>query len=246
MVESRIIPSLLLKEDSLVKTIRFKSPNYIGDAINTVRIFNELEVDELLLLDIEATKKKRSINFELLEQIANECFMPLAYGGGIRSVDEAKKIISIGFEKIVVNSIAFEHPEVVIQIAKEIGSQSIVGAIDITKNIFGKKIISSYSNTKFHSFSFNEWALKLQEYGVGELLINCVYREGTWLGLDLQLIDQLSPKITIPIILLGGANELENIKKAFEKEVSAVGVGNMVVYQKKGMGVLINTKKITG
>ena len=138
MVRKRIIPCLLLQNKSLVKTIRFKKPNYIGDAINTVRIFNELEVDELILLDITLTSSVSEPDYQLLKDIASECFMPLAYGGGISSVKQAKKIIEIGYEKIIVNSTAYRDRHLITQIAEELGNQCVIGAIDVKKNIFGK------------------------------------------------------------------------------------------------------------
>ena len=148
MLQTRIIPCLLLKDNSLVKTVNFKKPSYIGDPVNTARIFNELEVDELVLLDILATNNNRKPNFNILAELANECFMPLAYGGGINDFEDAKKIFQIGIEKVVVNSIAFSKPAFITELAEYFGNQAIVASIDIKKNMFGKYHVYSNSGTK--------------------------------------------------------------------------------------------------
>jgi len=243
MVRNRIIPCLLIQNENLVKTTRFKNPRYIGDIINTVRIFNELEVDELILLDIIATTSSLKPNFELLEDLANECFMPLAYGGGINNVKDAKRIIELGFEKIVVNSSNFIDEYLISSIASELGSQSVVGAIDVKKDFFGNYKVYSESATKKHNISPSEWAIQLVKRGVGELIVTSVDNEGTWKGMDLKLIESVANSVNVPIICHGGAGKTDDIKDLFDKGINAVGLGNMVVYQKKDMGVLINFPK---
>jgi len=243
MVSKRIIPCLLLQNESLVKTTRFKKPNYIGDVINTVRIFNELEVDELILLDISATPRKLEPNYELLKDIASECFMPMVYGGGISSVEQAKKIIKIGYEKIAINSFAYKNKHIIKQIADELGNQCVVASIDVKKNIFGNYI--SYSNSGKQKESKNpfEWAKEFESLGAGELMITSINQEGTWNGFDIDLIEKITEQVEIPIIAHGGAGSMQDIDQAFELNINAVAVGSMVVYQKKGMGILINFKK---
>lgn len=241
MLQSRVIPCLLLKQDSLVKTVNFKNASYIGDPVNTARIFNELEVDELTLLDISATNNKKSPNFKILSELANECFMPLAYGGGVCNFDDAKKIFQIGIEKIIINSVTFNNPNFISELAKYFGNQSIVGSIDVKKNIFGKYQVYSNSGTKKHKVDPVVWAKELERLGVGEILLTAIHQEGTWNGFDLSIIERISNAVSIPVIANGGASSIEDIVNAVKKGgASAVSLGSMVVYQNKGMGVLVN------
>ncbi len=241
MIRTRVIPCLQLIEDSLVKTVRFKKYKYIGDPINTVRIFNELEVDELCLLDIRATVQKRSPNLKVLEEIANECFMPLSYGGGLRDFDTVKKIFTIGFEKVVVNSFAIEKPEFVTILSEHFGNQAIIGSIDLKKSLFGDYNIYINDGTKKVKLNPVEWAIKLEKLGAGELLITSIDKDGTWQGYDVEIINTISKEVKIPVIANGGAGKLQHIIDVLKNgKASAVAVGSMVVYQKKDMGVLIN------
>jgi cyclase len=241
MLKTRIIPCLLLKDSSLVKTINFKKYNYIGDPINTVRIFNELEVDELIFLDIFASKNNSDINFKLLKDIANECFMPLSYGGNIRSLDDAKQIFEIGFEKVVINSNSFGNLELIKKLSQYFGNQSIIGSIDIKKSFFGKKRIFSHHATIKQVEDVIIWAKKLENVGVGELLITSVDREGTWEGYDIELIKQITDSVQVPVIANGGAGKIEHLRQVVKRaNASACAVGSMVLYQKKDMGVLVN------
>lgn len=240
MVRKRIIPCLLLQNQSLVKTISFKKPKYIGDALNTVRIFNELEVDELIFLDFTASLNKTKINYDLLKNIASECFMPLAYGGRIESLDQAKKIIEIGYEKIIVNSAAYRNKQLITKISQELGSQSVIASIDVKKNIFGKYSSFSNSGKQRENNDPFEWAKELERLGAGELMITSINKEGTWSGFDLELNERILEKVNIPIIGHGGAGSLKDINELFKIGASAAAIGSMVVYQKKGMGVLIN------
>jgi len=241
MLQTRIIPCLLLKDDSLVKTVNFKKPAYIGDPVNTARIFNELEVDELVLLDISATNNNRKPNFKILSELANECFMPLAYGGGVCNFDDAKKIFKIGIEKIIINSAAFTNPGLITQLAEHFGNQAIVVSIDVKKNMFGKYQVYSNSGTKKQKVDPVIWAKELEQLGAGEILLTAIHQEGTWNGFDTNIIERISNAVNIPIIANGGASSISDIGKAVkEGQASAVSLGSMVVYQNKGMGVLVN------
>ena len=250
MLQTRVIPCLLLKDDSLVKTVNFKKPAYIGDPVNTARIFNELEVDELVLLDISATNNNRKPDFKILAELANECFMPLAYGGGINNFEDAKKIFQIGIEKVVINSIAFSKPAFITELAEHFGNQAIVASIDVKKNMFGKFQVYSNSGTKKQKVDPVAWAQELEQLGAGEILLTAIHQEGTWMGFDINIIDKISNAVNIPVIANGGASSIEDIGKAVkEGQASAVSLGSMIVYQNKGMGVLVNfpdAKKLKG
>lgn len=241
MLRTRVIPTLLLRDGALVKTVNFDKFQYIGDPANTVRIFNELEVDELVILDILASKRGQEIDFETLSEIAEEAFMPLAYGGGITSFEDAKKIFSIGFEKVVINSNSILNPELIKELSDHFGSQSIVGSIDVKRNFFGNEEVVTHSASKSTDKSPVEWALELSNLGVGELLVTSVDQEGTWNGYDIDLIKAISDVATVPIIANGGAGNVQHIEEVIKKGgASAAGVGSMVVFQKKDYGVLVN------
>jgi imidazole glycerol-phosphate synthase subunit HisF len=241
MLKTRIIPVLLLREDALVKTVKFNKPGYIGDPINTVRIFNELEVDELVFLDIEATPKRRLPNLKILREIADECFMPLAYGGGIKDFKTAAEIFEIGFEKIVVNTACHTHPQVVGEIARHFGNQAVVASVDVKKNFWGNYEVwtsSASQNTKKNPV---DWCKQLEKMGAGEILLTSVDREGTWSGYDIDLTLKVGEAVTVPVIAHGGAGDIEHIINVVQDgKASAVALGSMVVYQQKGMGVLVN------
>ncbi len=241
MLRTRVIPCLQLIDESLVKTVKFDKYGYIGDPINTVRIFNELEVDELCFLDIRASVEKRPPNFEILHQIADECFMPLSFGGGVRDAETAKKILSIGFEKIVLNTAAYEIKNLVTEIANHSGNQSVIGSIDVKKNMWGKYQVYICDGTKKIDIDPIEWAQELESLGVGEILITSMDNDGTWKGYDVDIISKLSQSVRIPVIANGGAGSIDHIEDVVRKtNVSAVAIGSMVVYQAKGLGVLVN------
>lgn len=241
MLRTRVIPCLQLLDESLVKTVKFGNPDYIGDPINTVRIFNELEVDELCFLDIRATSQNRQPNFKILTEIANECFMPLSYGGGITNADTANKILSIGFEKIVINTAAFNNIKLVTEIANYSGNQSVVGSIDIKKNIFGKYQVYTNDGATKQAKDPIHWAQELENLGAGELLVTSIDRDGTWKGYDLEILKRITSAVNIPVIANGGAGSMQHIGEVVsECNVSAVALGSMVVYQQKGFGVLVN------
>ncbi len=241
MLRTRVIPVLLMRHESLVKTVRFRNFTYVGDPCNTVRIYNELEVDELLFLDITASREGRGPNMKVLAEIANECFMPLGYGGGIHSLDQAKAVFDIGFEKVAVNSHATEHPAIISEIAEHYGSQAVIASIDAQVGFFGGhtvRILSGRRNTKISPVS---WALEVEKRGAGEILLTSIDREGTWQGFDLDLVRHVTDAVSLPVIAHGGAGSIEHIGQVVKQaHASAVGLGSMVVFQKLGMGVLVN------
>lgn len=241
MLRPRVIPTLLLRDESLVKTVRFGAFSYIGDPTNTVRIFNELEVDELMFLDITATPQGRGPNIDLLAQIADECFMPLGYGGGVRSTDQAREILGIGFEKIVVNSHAVEDPALISRLAEQFGSQAVIVSIDVRRNGSGRSTVWTHSGTKNAGLEPVEWAREAERRGAGEILLTSIDREGTWSGYDLELVRSVSDALSVPLIANGGAATVDDIRQVVRLGgASAAAVGSMVVYQRQGMGVLVN------
>nr|WP_294995047.1 AglZ/HisF2 family acetamidino modification protein [uncultured Sediminibacterium sp.] len=241
MIRARVIPALLLSGESLVKTTNFKKPKYIGDPINTVRIFNELEVDELMFLDINASVESQPPNLKILSEIANECFMPLAYGGGIQDISMAKSIFDIGFEKVVLNSVAHKNPKLISELSEHYGAQAVVVSIDVKKSLFGKYEVWTNGgkvNTKRNPV---EWASEMEQLGAGEILITSIDKEGTWGGFDLSLICKVTAAVNLPVIAHGGCGKVDDIQKAVKQaNASAVALGSMVVYQQKDMGVLVN------
>lgn len=241
MLRTRVIPVLLLKEESLIKTIQFGKYGYIGDPINTCRIFNELEVDELCFLDISASKDNKEPDYKILQEISNECFMPLSYGGGINSYEKAEKVFKIGFEKIIINSASFTHPEMITEIARVYGSQAVVIAVDVKKNFWGKYEVFSVSGTVNHKKTPVDWVKEVENLGAGEILLTSIDREGTWKGLDVELIRKITDSTNLPVIAHGGAGTIQHIDDAVRNgNASAVALGSMVVYQKQGLGVLVN------
>jgi imidazole glycerol-phosphate synthase subunit HisF len=241
MLRTRVIPCLLLRNESLVKTVKFNKFQYIGDPANTCRIFNELEVDELTFLDISASREKREPNYSLLSEIANECFMPVSYGGGVSSVHIAEKILKLGFEKIVLNTHVIKTPKLVREISRAFGSQSVIVSIDVKSSLFGKKYCHAISGTYNSKKDPVEWAKEVESLGAGEILLTSIDREGTWEGFDLDLIKSITDQVSIPVIAHGGAGSLPHIQEAVKvAQASAVALGSMVTFQKKGMGVLVN------
>lgn len=241
MLRTRVIPALLLRDHSLVKTVRFGDYSYIGDPCNTVRIFNELEVDELMVLDILASRQGQAPDFDLLADLANECFMPVSYGGGIRTVQDGERILKIGLEKLVVNTAALDDAQLVRGLAREFGSQAVVGSIDFKRNLLGHPRVYRHASRQVTSRDPLDWALELEQQGVGELLLTSVDREGTWDGFDIEQVRRIADRVSVPVIAHGGAGSLDAIGRVVrEGHASAVALGSMVVFQKKGMGVLVN------
>ncbi len=241
MLRTRVIPALLLREASLVKTVRFGRFTYVGDPCNTVRIFNELEVDELVLLDISATRRRRAPDLALLADIADECFMPLGYGGGIRSFADAQSILRLGFEKVIVNTRAAEDPSFITVLADHFGSQAVIVSIDVRRSLRGQDRVYTCSGTHNTGRDPVAWAREVEARGAGEILLTSVPREGTWEGFDLALVKAVTDAVRIPVIAHGGAGSLDDIVEVVGRAgASAVALGSMVVFQKKGCGVLVN------
>jgi len=241
LLKVRIIPCLLLKDTGLVKTISFSKFNYVGDPINTCRIFNELEVDELTFLDISATVENKEPNYKVLQEISAECFMPVSYGGGIRNLQQVEKILSIGFEKVIINTTALENRKIIAEIADNFGSQSLIISVDYRKNMFGKYQVFGNSGNKNYKMHPVEWASEVMNLGAGEILLTSIDREGTWKGFDVELTKLVTDKVKLPVIANGGAGSIDDISDVVNiGGASAVALGSMVVYQAKDMGVLIN------
>ena len=241
MVEVRVIPCLLFDGSGLVKTVRFKDPVYIGDATNAIRIFNEKEVDELILLDIKATAKKQKPNVGLVKKIASECFMPLCYGGGITTLQDIKDVVSVGVEKVSLNSVAVENPLFVKEAAKTYGSSTIVVAIDYRKNLWGKLVVTGVGGSQKSKYDPVEFAQLMEEMGAGEIVVNSIDRDGTMTGYDIETLTKITSRVGIPVIAMGGAGKLNHFAEAINKaHVPAVAAGSLFVFQGKHKAVLIN------
>ena len=231
----------MLQGDALVKTTQFRSPVYVGDPCNTVEIFNEMEVDELVFLDISTNRRRNGPNFGLLENIASECFMPLAYGGGISNMEQAEKIFKIGFEKVIINSAGVNNPQLLNQLSETFGSQAVVAAVDYRRNRKGKCELHIESGRTNTHRDILEWCKEVENQGAGEILLTSIDQEGTWSGFDKELAHQVVLSSDVPVIVHGGAGSLEDVYELFkETKASAVGIGSLFVFQKQGMGVLVN------
>lgn len=241
MTRVRIIPCLLLSGYGLVKTRKFKDPVYLGDPVNVIRIFNEKEVDELVVLDIDASKEGREPDYELIAEIAGECFMPIAYGGGVRTLDQARRLIRCGVEKVVVNTAATECYDVVRDVAQVFGSQAVVGAIDVKKTMIGGYRVVAKSASVEVKMSLDDHVQALVAAGAGEIFLNSVDRDGGMGGYDLSLIRRVSQQTSLPVIACGGAGTIEHLAAAVhEGGASAVAAGSMFVFHGRLRAVLIN------
>jgi imidazole glycerol-phosphate synthase subunit HisF len=237
----RIIPCLLYDGTGLVKTIKFKNPSYIGDPVNAIKIYNDKEVDELILIDINATRQKRRPNFDKIADMAGEAFMPFAYGGGVKTFEDFATLYKIGVEKVVVNTLVQQNPGVIRKVVEQYGAQAVVACIDYKKKLFGVKAPYSYDNEKIKE-SLVEYAVYLdKDLGVGELMLTSVDKDGTWEGYDFETTGQILNAVDIPVIACGGCGSIEDLKKMlYDTNANAAAIGSMAVYSKKGMGVLIN------
>ena len=244
MLEPRIIPCLLVNNKGLVKKVKFKDSKYVGDPINAVKIFNEKESDELMVLDIDATVQNREPDYKMIENLATECRMPLCYGGGIKTVEQATRIFNLGVEKIALSSAAIENPQLVANIAKEVGNQSVVVIIDVKKKMFGGYDIYTHNGTKKTKLDLENLINKLQSLGVGEIVINSIDNDGVMNGYDLSLIEKIKPLINVPMTVLGGAGSLEDIKTLINKfGIIGCSAGSLFVFKGKYRAVLINYPK---
>lgn len=240
MIIKRIIPCLLIKDGGLVKTNKFSNPQYIGDPINAVKIFNDKEADEIIILDIEATTKN-FINFDLIKKIFGESFVPITYGGGIKSIEDAKKIINLGAEKICIQSCFFENENLVSEMINYFGSQAIVLSIDIKKNIFGKYKIWDYKKKNFYKDVDLSGIIKMAiKIGIGEIIFTDIDREGTLKGTNKDLINIIYKNSSLPIIYNGGIKDINDIKLSFESGSQAIAAGAFFVFYGKHNAVLIS------
>ncbi len=242
MLRSRIIPCLLVRNKGLVKTVQFKEGKYVGDPINAVKIFNEKEVDELMVVDIDATVEGREPDYVMIKNLATECRMPFCYGGGVTSATQAKKIISLGAEKVAVSAAAINNPTLLEEMAVEIGLQSVVVVIDVKKKgLFGKYEVVTHNGKKFTGLKPVDYAMQLQQIGVGEIVINSVDNDGMMNGYDLKLIDQMREVIEVPMTVLGGAGQSNHIKELIDKyNIIGVAAGSLFVFKGRFKAVLIN------
>lgn len=240
MLATRLMPCLLMSNGALVKTVRFKEGAYVGDPVNAVRIFNQKEVDELILLDIHATTQQRGIDFDTIEKVVSECFMPICYGGGVRTIDDMRRLYAMGVEKVSLGAAAFEVPGLVRQAADEFGAQAIAVTLDVRKGLLGKPSVRIRNGTEDCKITPLDAAHRFESEGAGELLLYSIDRDGTWSGFDLKLIEAVSHGVGVPVVATGGAGSLQDIKAAVkEAGASAVAIGSMAVFQGKDLGVLI-------
>lgn len=241
MVQIRVIPCLLLHGRGLYKTIRFKRPQYLGDPINIVRLFNDKEADELIFLDITATVEGRGPPLDLLSTVTSECFMPLCYGGGVRTLEHMHSLYKLGVEKVSLNSIAVERPSFVTQAAKEFGSQSVVVSIDVRKRLLGGYRVCTEGGRKRSQLEPVRFAIEAENRGAGEILLNSIDRDGTMGGYDIDLLGQVSSAVNIPVIACGGAGSVQHLRDAVRLGgASAAAAGSMFVFQGRHRAVLIS------
>ncbi|MFH1931900.1 MAG: AglZ/HisF2 family acetamidino modification protein [Pseudomonadota bacterium] len=242
MLYPRIIPCLLVKEKGLVKTVNFKNPKYIGDPINAVRIFNEKEVDELIVLDIDATLEKREPDYNVIEHLAEECRMPLCYGGGVTTSEQVQRIIQLGVEKVAISSAAIENPSLVREAAECVGNQSVVVVLDVKKRFMnGKYEVWTHNGCKSTGKCPLGLALQMEKLGAGEIVINSIDNDGLMKGYDLALVEKIRKSISVPLTMLGGAGSLKDIGQLINK-YGAIGAaaGSLFVFKGVYRAVLIN------
>jgi cyclase len=234
---------LLLHGQGLVKTIRFQEPRYLGDPINTVKIFNDKGVDELCILDIDASKEQRGPDFEYLQLITSEAFMPLGYGGGITSVEQIQRLLKLGFEKVIINTGFYKNNDLIRDAVKIAGSQSVVVSIDVKSGLMGKHDCYIMGGREKVNESPKVMAELAQELGAGEILLNSISHDGVMQGYDLKLVKMISNSVTIPVIACGGAKNIFDMKKVLDAGASAAAAGSMYVYYGKHNAVLISAPK---
>jgi cyclase len=239
VLTTRVIPCLLLKGSGLVKTIKFDDPRYVGDILNAVRIFNDKEVDEIIILDIEAHERPGRIKWDIVQSVASECFMPMCYGGGVTKLDEFKRLFSCGAEKVSVNTAAAESLKLVEAAAREFGSQSIVVGIDVRETLFGRHAVVSRGGSKKVRTDVAAYAKEVESAGAGEILLNSVDRDGTGRGYNLELLKLVTGAVRVPVIACGGAGRLADFRAAVDAGASAVAAGSMFVFHGPHRAVLI-------
>ncbi len=241
MLRPRIIPSLLYHDKGLVKTVNFKSPKYVGDPINAVRIFNEKQVDELAFFDIDATVLGKEPDYTLIEKLANQSRMPLCYGGGVKTKEQAQRIFGLGIEKIALSSAIIQNPKLVTEIAERVGSQSVIVVLDVKKKVFGGYELYTHNGKKATGINPLKLAADMQQLGAGEIIINSIDQDGSMKGYDMSLIEKVAGVTSLPLTVLGGAGSLQDIEKVIEKHgVIGVAAGSLFVFKGPYKAVLIN------
>ncbi len=241
MVLPRIIPCLLVHNKGLVKTVRFKEPKYVGDPLNAVKIFNEKEADELMVLDIDATVQGKEPSYRMIENLAAECRMPLCYGGGITNAEQASRIFSLGVEKIAISSALIANPNLIEDISSKVGAQSVVAVLDIKKNIFGKYSIYTHNGTRKVDLDLFDMVQRLKSSGVGEIVINSIDHDGMMKGYDFDLVEKIKANLSVPLTVLGGAGSLDDIAKLVVKyPIIGAAAGSLFVFKGKYKAVLIS------
>lgn len=236
----RVIPALLVQNGGLVKSVKFRDHKYVGDPINAVKIFNEKEVDELVILDISATLEERGPNMTQIKGLASEAFMPMGYGGGITKLEEINELIAAGIEKVIINMSAFKNPGLVSEAARYVGSQSIVVSMDVRKNFWGKYKVYVRNGSKNTNLDPVQFAKQMVSEGAGELLLTSIDKDGTYSGYDLELIKIVSEAVAVPVVAMGGADQLSDFVKAVNAGASAVSAASMFVFQRPHRAVLIS------
>lgn len=245
MLRSRVIPVLLVRDKGLVKTTKFSNEKYVGDPLNAVRIFNEKEADELMIVDIDATVKGNEPDYKSIENWAAECRMPLCYGGGIKTAEQALKILSLGVEKVALSSVVIETPEIVEKIASQVGSQSVVVVLDVKKKLIGGYKIYTHNGKKSTSVELFSFIEKLEAFGIGEIVINNIDADGTMAGYDKNLLTKLRSKVNVPLTYLGGASSHQDLRTVIEDHAPiGVAAGSLFVFKGKYRAVLINYPNI--
>jgi len=241
MFRPRIIPVLLLKNLALVKSIQFKNHKYIGDPINAVRIFNDLKADELVFLDIEASKQDRLISLDFVKNVGEEANMPFGVGGGIKSLEDIKNILSTGAEKVIINSYAAQNPDFIREASDAFGSSTIVVCMDVKNKLFRGQRTWVLSGSKSTDFTPIEFARLMEKNGAGEIIIQSIERDGMMKGYDIELIKSIATTVSVPVVALGGAGKKEDLREAYQNgHANALAAGSLFVYQGSKRGVLIN------
>lgn len=239
-VFNRVIPCLLLQDGGLVKTRRFAKPRYVGDPINAIRIFNDKYVDELVFLDITASRTGAEPDYDLIARIAGECFMPLCYGGGIRTLEQARRIIAGGVEKLAINSMAIDRPQLLGELSRELGASSVVAAIDVKRDWFGRERVFHPGRRRLTKLDPVQHAKAVVAAGAGEIFLNSVDRDGQYCGFDTDLIARVTTAVSVPVIACGGAADLADMRAAVQAGASAAAAGSMFVFYGPHRAVLIN------
>lgn len=241
MFRPRVIPVLLLKNQGLVKTVQFKNEQYIGDPINAVRIFNDLKADELVFLDIDASKEHRTISLDLIRDIGGEANMPFAVGGGIKTIETIRAIIAAGAEKVIINSYALENHSFIKEASDTFGSSTIVVCLDVKKKFLGSEQVWSLGGTKASGKDPVAFAKEMEAFGAGELIIQSIEKDGKMTGYDIALIRKISEAVTIPVVALGGAGSISDLEKGYTEGIATgLAAGSLFVFHGKMKGVLIN------